>query len=47
MSLQHLDDDAIDENALQQLVASNAAESRTLEFKQALQIATDDQKRDC
>jgi hypothetical protein len=33
-------------NLLQQLVASNAAESRTLEFKQDLQIATDDQKRE-
>jgi hypothetical protein len=46
MSLQHLIFDEIDEAALSKLVDTNAAESRTLEFKQDLQLITDEQKRE-
>ena len=44
MSLQHLTFREIDEKALAALVASGVGESRTLEFKQDLQVATDEQK---
>ena len=44
MSLQHLAFKEIDEKALAGLVATGVAESRTLEFKQAFQIVTDEQK---
>ena len=44
MSLQHLTFKAIDEAALSALVGNSVCESRTLEFKQDLQVATDDQK---
>jgi hypothetical protein len=44
MSLQHLAFRDIDEKALAALVASGVGESRALEFKQDLQVATDEQK---
>jgi hypothetical protein len=46
MSLQHLAFKEIDEKALAALVASGAWESKTLEFKADLQVATDEQKRE-
>src|ERR1039458_1023263 len=44
MALQYLAFKEIDEKALAALVASGACESRAMEFKQDLQVATDDQK---
>src|SRR5437879_1630499 len=46
MSLQHLAFKDIDEKALAALVADGVYESRTLEFKQDLQVATDEQKQE-
>ena len=46
MSLQHLAFKEIDETALAALVTSGVGESKTLEFKQDLQVATDEQKRE-
>jgi hypothetical protein len=44
MSLQHLTLKEVDEKVLAALVANGVCESRTLEFKQDLQVATDEQK---
>jgi len=44
MSLQHLAFKEIDEKALAALVAGGVGESKALEFKQDLQVATDEQK---
>src|ERR1041385_3363708 len=46
MSLQHLTFEQIDEKVLNTLVTDGACESKTLEFKQDLQVATDEQKRE-
>jgi hypothetical protein len=46
MSLHHLAFKDIDENVLAQLVADGAVESKTLEFKADLQVATDEQKQE-
>ncbi len=46
MSLQHLTFEQIDEKVLSTLVAHGTCESKTLEFKQDLQVATDEQKRE-
>ena len=46
MSLEHLTLKDVDEKALDALVESGVAESRTLEFKQDLQVATDEQKQE-
>ena len=44
MSLQHLRLSEVDEKVLAGLAANGACESRTLEFKEALQVTTDEQK---
>lgn len=46
MSLQHLKVDAINEADLARFVADRIGESKTLEFKQALEFVTDDQKQE-
>jgi hypothetical protein len=46
MSLQHLTLKEVDEKVLAALVANGVCESRTLEFKQDLQVATDEQKQE-
>jgi Putative DNA-binding domain len=46
MSLQHLNISQICGPAVQALVDSSASESKTLEFKQDLQVVTDEQKRE-
>lgn len=46
MSLQHLSTDSVTEKELQRLVSDGVAESKTLEFKEALVLTTDDQKRE-
>lgn len=46
MSLQHLAFKDIDEKALAVLVSDRACETKTLEFKQDLQVVTDEQKRE-
>lgn len=44
MSLQHLKLDAISEADLARLVADGIGESKTLEYKQAIPLVTDEQK---
>ncbi len=46
MSLQHLKFETISEGDLSRLVADGIGESRTLEYKEALVVATEDQKRE-
>jgi hypothetical protein len=46
MSLHYITIDKIDEKALNALVESGATESKVLEFKQDLQVATDEQKQE-
>src|SRR5690242_9609699 len=46
MSLQHLKFETISEGDLSRLVADGISESKTLEYKEALVVATDDQKRE-
>lgn len=46
MSLQHLSTDSITEKELQRLATDSVAESKTLEYKEALVLATDEQKRE-
>lgn len=46
MSLRHIRTDAIAESQLGELITQQAREIRELEFKQAVELATDDQKRE-
>jgi hypothetical protein len=46
MSLQHLNIDLITEAELQRLATDGVAESKALEYKEALVLTTDDQKRE-
>jgi hypothetical protein len=46
MSLLHLSPMSVEESHLAQLVADGASESKTLEFKQALVLESNDQKRE-
>lgn len=46
MSLQHLNIDAVSESDLNRLVTDGVSESKILEYKEALVVVTDDQKRE-